>query len=40
MTPLYYRDANGAVLVYDVGDSETFKNIEYWLKELESKVRQ
>lgn len=36
--PLYYRDAEIALLVFDLTDPETFKGIDYWLNELESKV--
>jgi Ras-related protein Rab-18 len=31
----YYRDALGAILVYDVTNKKTFENLETWLKELE-----
>lgn len=40
MAPLYYRDANAAVLVYDVANKQTFDSIKYWLNELDSKVKQ
>ena len=40
MTPLYYRDANAAILVYDVSDMKTFRSLEDWVKELDSKVKQ
>ena len=36
--PLYYRDAEIALLVFDLTDVESFKGIDYWLSELESKV--
>jgi GTPase SAR1 family protein len=36
--PLYYRDAEIALLVFDLTDAESFKGIDYWLGELESKV--
>lgn len=36
--PLYYRDAEIALLVFDLTDAESFKGIDYWLSELESKV--
>merc|ERR1712032_958488 len=34
LTPLYYRDANGALLVYDVTIKETFQKVEKWVEEL------
>ena len=40
MAPLYYRDANAAVLVYDVSNKASFDSIQYWLNELDSKVKQ
>ena len=40
MAPLYYRDANAAILVYDVSDSKSFSSIEFWYKELENLVKQ
>lgn len=36
--PLYYRDAEIALLVFDLTDTESFKGVDYWLNELESKV--
>lgn len=38
MVPLYYRDAQAALLVYDITDSGTYKSLEYWINELQSKV--
>lgn len=35
LTPSYYRDAQGAILVYDVTKKETFQKLESWLNELE-----
>lgn len=40
MAPLYYRDANVAILVYDVKEKKSFEGINFWLKELNDKVRQ
>eukprot|EP01017_Pseudomicrothorax_dubius_P020588 TRINITY_DN2240_c0_g1_i2.p1 TRINITY_DN2240_c0_g1~~TRINITY_DN2240_c0_g1_i2.p1 ORF type:complete len:195 (+),score=33.74 TRINITY_DN2240_c0_g1_i2:113-697(+) len=40
MAPLYYRDASVAILVYDVLDAKSFKSLEYWIKELDNKVKQ
>ncbi|XP_022197227.1 ras-related protein Rab-18-B isoform X4 [Nilaparvata lugens] len=36
LTPSYYRDAQGAILVYDVTKKETFTKLETWLNELET----
>ncbi|CAB0035977.1 unnamed protein product [Trichogramma brassicae] len=32
--PIYYRMSNGAVLVYDITDAETFQKVKSWVKEL------
>lgn len=32
--PIYYRDADGALLVYDITDDESFKKVRTWVKEL------
>lgn len=34
LTPSYYRDGQGAILVYDVTDRLTFLKLETWLDEL------
>ncbi|XP_015116937.1 ras-related protein Rab-18-B isoform X1 [Diachasma alloeum] len=34
LTPSYYRDGQGAILVYDVTDRNTFIKLETWLEEL------
>eukprot|EP00825_Cyclidium_porcatum_P018681 TRINITY_DN2126_c0_g1_i6.p2 TRINITY_DN2126_c0_g1~~TRINITY_DN2126_c0_g1_i6.p2 ORF type:complete len:161 (+),score=32.50 TRINITY_DN2126_c0_g1_i6:194-676(+) len=39
LTPLYYRDAAVAVLVYDVSDMNSFKDLNYWIQELSTKVK-
>lgn len=36
LTPSYYRDAQGAILVYDVTNYSTFTKLETWLNELET----
>jgi Ras-related protein Rab-21 len=36
--PIYYRDANGAVLVYDVTDKQSFERVKMWTKELRTMV--
>ncbi|XP_038073559.1 ras-related protein Rab-21-like [Patiria miniata] len=32
--PIYYRDSNGAVLVYDITDEDSFAKVKNWVKEL------
>jgi len=32
--PIYYRDANGALLVYDITDRDSFDRVQIWVKEL------
>ncbi|KAK3924725.1 Ras-related protein Rab-21 [Frankliniella fusca] len=32
--PIYYRMSNGAILVYDITDEDTFKKVKNWVKEL------
>ena len=35
---LYFRDADAALVVFDLTDSKSFENVEFWLKELEDKA--
>ena len=37
MTHLYYRDAAGAVVVYDSSDAGSFESVKYWASELRQK---
>jgi len=32
--PIYYRDADGALLVYDITDADSFIKVQKWVKEL------
>ena len=34
LAPMYYRDASGAVLVYDITFRESFSRVVNWVKEL------
>mgnify|MGYP000343438945 CR=1 FL=1 len=36
--PIYYRDANGALLVYDITDRDSFTKVRNWVKELKTIV--
>ena len=40
MTNLYYRDAQVAILTYDVTNMQSLESLTYWLKELKDKVDQ
>jgi hypothetical protein len=32
--PLYYRDAEIALLVFDLTDATSFAGVDYWINEL------
>jgi len=36
--PIYYRESNGAVLVYDITDNNSFVKVKNWVKELRSQL--
>lgn len=36
LTPSYYRDAQGAILVFDVSNYASFAKLETWINELET----
>ena len=38
MTNLYYRDAQFAILTYDITNDQSLESLKYWLKELNDKV--
>ena len=40
MTNLYYRDAQVAILTYDVTNEQSLESLNYWLQELNDKVDQ
>ena len=39
MLPLYYRDSSAGLITYDIGNSKSFENIDYWAKELTQKLK-
>lgn len=39
LTPRYYDLLNGAVLVYDITNEESFAHLESWIKEIETYCR-
>jgi GTPase SAR1 family protein len=38
MTTNHYRNAVGALLVYDVSNEESFNNLDYWLEKLKENL--
>jgi small GTP-binding protein len=38
LTPMYYRDALAAVIVFDITSRESFDQVQGWINELESNV--
>merc|ERR550534_278425 len=34
LAPIYYCDADGAVLVYDITDMTSFERVKHWVSEL------
>jgi small GTP-binding protein len=38
ITPMYYRNAVAAIIVYSIADRESFAQVEVWLKSLEENI--
>jgi len=38
MAPMYFRGSQGAVVMYDVGNEESFAGVETWINDLRSNV--
>lgn len=38
LAPNYYRQAKGAILVYDITDKSSFDRVKHWVKELTSQA--
>jgi len=34
MINMYYRDAIGAIICYDLTNEQSFKSVEYWVREM------
>ena len=34
MAKSYYKNADGAVLVYDIANKKSFEKLNFWLKEI------
>lgn len=39
MAPMYYRNANAALLVFDISNHKTFADVKVWVKELQKNVQ-
>eukprot|EP00831_Metopus_contortus_P038539 TRINITY_DN30280_c0_g1_i2.p1 TRINITY_DN30280_c0_g1~~TRINITY_DN30280_c0_g1_i2.p1 ORF type:complete len:183 (-),score=36.05 TRINITY_DN30280_c0_g1_i2:6-554(-) len=39
IAPMYYKDADGVLLVYNVTDAASFKALGYWLEEVKEKAQ-
>lgn len=37
MAPMYFRNADAAIIVYDITSTESFKDVQYWTKEIKEK---
>ena len=37
MAPMYFQNAEAAIIVYDITAKESFKDVDYWLKDLREK---
>lgn len=35
LTPIYYRGAAAAILVYDITDGKSFKDVKHWVNQLQ-----
>ena len=35
LSPFYYRDADGVILVYDITDQKSFKELQFWIDEVQ-----
>lgn len=34
ITPIYYRNVDGVLLIFDITDRASFRSIQYWIDEL------
>lgn len=40
MAPMYYRNANAALLVYDITNHQSFDEVKFWVLELQKNVQE
>ena len=39
MMSLYYRDADVALVCFDLGSGKTFESVDYWVKEIDKNCK-
>ena len=39
MIPMYYKNAKGVILIYDISSRKSFESVEYWIEELNEHVK-
>ncbi|KAJ6227572.1 ras and ef-hand domain-containing protein [Anaeramoeba flamelloides] len=39
LTPLYYRNSNAAILVYDIENVSSFQKIKFWINEIKNNTK-
>ena len=39
LAPMYYRDANAAIVIYDITNEESFAKAQYWVNQLRQNAR-
>ena len=37
---LYYRDADVALVCFDLGSAKTFESVDYWIREIEKNCKE
>lgn len=40
MVPMFYRNANAALLVFDITKRESFESIKVWVNELKKNIQE
>lgn len=38
MLPMFFKDAKGAILTYDIGSKDTFEHLQDWVEALNDHV--
>jgi GTPase SAR1 family protein len=39
MVKMYYRDAVGAIICYDVTNEQSFESVQYWVNEMIENIK-